>query len=104
MLHDPYPSDNIADVLRTIETLFGYRQSIARGSKLKFKNSACLETLKAMKSATHLLADLWVARGLEVFEERLDHYQQKAQGLKTRPLDILLYEGLTDRKERTKGS
>lgn len=101
MLQKQYPSDNIAEVQRTLESLHTHRKAVAAQSKLKFKNPECRAILEAMHMAAKLWADLWEKRGPEILQERLTHYREKTQGLRAKAIDQLLYDALLAKKEES---
>ena len=94
MLEPEYSGNNISDVNTAFLGLYNRHNKLAVRSPLRAKDPRCVEIMRAVHSMSSLWADLWLARGPEVFNERLNLYFRKAQDAEASAHDELLYQAL----------
>lgn len=94
MLQDEYPESNIGDVNSALDGLYRRVYDFAAKSDKKFKDPYCQEILKTIHIMARLWADLWLARGEAIFNEKLIFYHHKAQKANSVAHDQLLLDSL----------
>jgi hypothetical protein len=94
MLADEYTGNNIADVNIAFNGLYERFNKIGSNLEFGFKDPQCREILQTVHTMAGLWADLWLARGEETFNAKLNHYFLQAQHEKAFAHDQLLYEAL----------
>lgn len=91
---DDYAEDDIGVVNHAFNGLYARFRQIAGTSREGVKDSRCRDILKTIHITARLWADLWLARGNAVFNDKLIEYYGKAQKPNASAHDQLLYDSL----------
>ena len=94
MQADEYAEDDIGEVNHAFNGLYTRLRQIAGTSREGLKDSSCRDILKTIHMMARLWADLWLARGNAVFNDKLIDYHGKAQKPNASAHDQLLFDSL----------